>query len=68
MSDKLKKRVAEKAIEWLEPQLEHNTVIGIGTGATVDYFVDLLTPLKNRFFRLRFKLKTILKAYCSQLY
>ncbi len=42
--DELKKRAAEAALEYVED----NTVIGIGTGSTVNYFIDALSRIKHR--------------------
>ncbi len=41
-SDQMKKRAAEAALQYVE----ENTVIGVGTGSTVNYFIDALARLK----------------------
>lgn len=41
--NKLKQKVAEKALEFIVP----NTYIGIGTGSTVNYLIDALAERKN---------------------
>lgn len=43
-SDEMKKRAAEAALEYVE----ENTVIGVGTGSTVNYFIDVLSRIKHR--------------------
>ncbi|TVR60577.1 MAG: ribose-5-phosphate isomerase RpiA [Candidatus Competibacteraceae bacterium] len=43
-SDAMKKRAAEAALEYIE----ENTVIGVGTGSTVNYFIDALSRIKHR--------------------
>lgn len=43
-SDAMKKRAAEAALEYIE----ENTVVGVGTGSTVDYFIDALSRIKHR--------------------
>ena len=43
-SDDMKKRAAEAALEYVED----DTVIGIGTGSTVNYFIDALSRIKHR--------------------
>ncbi len=43
-NDDLKKRAAEAALEYVED----NLVLGVGTGSTVNYFIDALTRIKHR--------------------
>jgi len=38
-----KKKVAQKAIEYVKP----NTIVGVGTGSTVAYFIDELEKIKH---------------------
>lgn len=40
--DELKELVAQAAIEFIAPQLAKDTILGIGTGSTVDVFIDRL--------------------------
>lgn len=47
--DKLKQAVARAAIEYVQPRLKDDSVIGIGTGSTANYFIDYLAPLRGRF-------------------
>lgn len=42
--DKAKQRVAEAAIEYVEDDM----IVGVGTGSTVNYFIDLLADMKAR--------------------
>lgn len=46
--DALKKAVAQTAIDYVLPRLRDNAVIGIGTGSTANFFIDLLAPHKNK--------------------
>lgn len=46
--DELKQAVAEAALAYIEPRLEDDTVLGIGTGSTANLFIDALAPLKGR--------------------
>lgn len=46
MSDELKKQVAEKALSYIE--LDDDTVIGVGSGSTVNYFIDALAAVKHK--------------------
>ena len=43
--DALKRQAAEKALEYLPD----GGVLGVGTGSTVNHFIDLLAPIKGRF-------------------
>ncbi len=43
-NDDMKKRAAEAALEYIED----NMVLGVGTGSTVDYFIDALSRIKHR--------------------
>lgn len=47
--DELKAAVADKAISEIEPWLEKDTVLGIGTGSTANLFIDRLKPLRDQF-------------------
>lgn len=47
--DELKKAVAKAAIDYIAPRLERESVIGVGTGSTANFFIDMLAELKNDF-------------------
>lgn len=47
--DKLKQAVAEAALELIRPKLEKDTIIGVGTGSTANFFIDALAGLKGEF-------------------
>jgi ribose 5-phosphate isomerase A len=42
--NEMKKAAAEKALEFVQP----DTIIGVGTGSTVNYFIDALATIKNQ--------------------
>jgi len=42
--DEMKKAVAKAALEYVVP----NTIIGIGTGSTANYFIDFLADMKGK--------------------
>jgi ribose 5-phosphate isomerase A len=46
--NEMKKAVAAAAAKYVEERLEENTVIGVGTGSTANYFIECLAPFKNR--------------------
>ena len=41
--------VAKKAIDYIEKKLSKETILGIGTGSTVNFFIEELDPYKNLF-------------------
>ena len=43
-SDEMKTRAAEAALKYVE----ENTVVGVGTGSTVNHFIDALSRIKHR--------------------
>lgn len=47
--DELKAAVADAAIKEIEPWLEKDTVLGIGTGSTANLFIDRLGKFAGRF-------------------
>ncbi len=47
--DELKAAVADAAIKEIEPWLDKDTVLGIGTGSTANLFIDRLKPLRDSF-------------------
>lgn len=47
--DQLKQAVARAAVDYIEPRLRDDSVIGIGTGSTANYFIDYLAPLREQF-------------------
>ena len=44
-----KRRVAEAAARYIEPHLTENSVVGVGTGSTANYFIDALAAYKYNF-------------------
>ncbi|MCY4044335.1 MAG: ribose-5-phosphate isomerase RpiA [Cellvibrionales bacterium] len=47
--DELKKATALAALEFILPQIDKNTIIGIGTGSTANYFIDALAEHQDEF-------------------
>ncbi|MCD8538170.1 MAG: ribose-5-phosphate isomerase RpiA [Burkholderiaceae bacterium] len=45
----LKQAAAQAAIDYIEPWLTPDAVIGVGTGSTADLFIDLLCAKRDRF-------------------
>ena len=41
--------VAKKAIDYIEKKLSDSTILGIGTGSTVNFFIEELAAYKNHF-------------------
>ena len=46
--DELKQAVAEAALFYIQPRLENETVLGIGTGSTANLFIDALARIKGQ--------------------
>ena len=46
--DELKQAVAEAALAYVQPRLERDTVIGIGTGSTANLFIDALGAISGQ--------------------
>lgn len=46
---KSKLNAAIQAIDWIKPKLDSDSIIGVGTGSTVNYFIDELGKIKNLF-------------------
>ncbi len=47
--DQLKQQVAQAAINFLKPKFNSNMILGVGTGSTVNFFIDELASLKGWF-------------------
>src|SRR5690554_4380270 len=47
--DELKKAVAKAAVDYIAPRLERDSIIGVGTGSTANFFIDMLATLKTGF-------------------
>ena len=45
--DEMKKAVADAALAYIQPRLENDTVLGIGTGSTANLFIDALASIKG---------------------
>jgi ribose 5-phosphate isomerase A len=47
--DQLKQQAAQAALDYVLPQLQPDSVLGVGTGSTVDRFIDLLAAHREDF-------------------
>lgn len=47
--DALKQAVAKAAIEHIKDKLKNDTIVGIGTGSTTNFFIDELAKIKGSF-------------------
>lgn len=47
--DELKNAVAKAALAYIAPHLERNSIVGVGTGSTANFFIDLLGGIRNEF-------------------
>jgi ribose 5-phosphate isomerase A len=46
--DEMKQAVADAALAYIQPRLENDTVLGIGTGSTANLFIDVLGKIKGQ--------------------
>ncbi|PIE20370.1 MAG: ribose 5-phosphate isomerase A [Neptuniibacter caesariensis] len=47
--DEMKKAVAEAAVAYIKPKLSKDSVVGVGTGSTANFFIDALAEIKHLF-------------------
>lgn len=47
--DELKQAVAKAAVEHIQGKLKNDTIVGIGTGSTTNFFIDELAKIKGSF-------------------
>jgi ribose 5-phosphate isomerase A len=47
--DELKKAVAKAALDYISPRLNDDSVIGVGTGSTANFFIDFLAAIRTSF-------------------
>ncbi len=47
--DEMKLAVAKAAIEYITPKLEKESIIGVGTGSTANFFIEQLASIKHLF-------------------
>src|SRR6478609_1881593 len=48
--DQLKKAVAQMAVDYVVPKLKQDIIVGIGTGSTANFFIDLLAQHKGKIY------------------
>jgi len=48
--NELKKRVAQAALSYIEPLLEDESIIGVGTGSTTNCFIEELGRIKGKIY------------------
>ncbi|MBL4679822.1 MAG: ribose-5-phosphate isomerase RpiA [Pseudomonadales bacterium] len=47
--DKLKQQVGKAAADYIRPHLRKDSIVGVGTGSTANYFIDALAEIKHTF-------------------
>ncbi len=47
--DELKSAVAKAAVDYIQPKLDNDSIIGVGTGSTANFFIDHLAAIKHMF-------------------
>lgn len=48
-TDDLKKIAAQAAITYIEPKLNLESIVGVGTGSTTNHFIDALGTIRHKF-------------------
>ncbi len=47
--DEMKQAVAKAALDYIAPRLDNDSIVGVGTGSTANFFIDLLAGITSRF-------------------
>jgi ribose 5-phosphate isomerase A len=47
--DQLKQAVARAAVDYITPKLFNDSIVGVGTGSTANFFIDYLADIKTKF-------------------
>lgn len=47
--DELKQAVGQAAVDHIQNRLQNDTIVGVGTGSTTNYFIDALAKIKHLF-------------------
>ncbi|WP_439133765.1 ribose-5-phosphate isomerase RpiA [Pseudomaricurvus sp.] len=47
--DELKKAVAKAAVDYIQPKLDIDSIVGVGTGSTANFFIDYLAEIQGSF-------------------
>jgi len=47
--DEMKKAVARSAMEYIKPLLDRNSIVGVGTGSTTNFFIEELGAFRSHF-------------------
>lgn len=45
----MKKAVAQAAVDYIKPKLGKDSIVGVGTGSTANFFIDALAEIKTLF-------------------
>lgn len=48
--NELKKQAAQAALSYIEPLLEDDSIVGVGTGSTVNFFIEELGKIKGKIY------------------
>lgn len=47
--EELKRQVGQCAADYIDPHLASDSIVGVGTGSTANYFIDALAKIKHKF-------------------
>jgi len=45
----MKQAVAQAAVDYIKPKLNEDSIVGVGTGSTANFFIDALAEIKHLF-------------------
>ncbi len=45
----MKQAVAQAAVDYIKPKLSEDSIVGVGTGSTANFFIDALAEIKHLF-------------------
>lgn len=47
--DDLKRSAANEALTYIQPKLNKKSIVGVGTGSTTNFFIDVLSTIRHKF-------------------
>ena len=60
--DELKQAVARAAVDYITPKLFNDSIVGVGTGSTANFFIDYCAPVLHRIIHINYEVSNIFKC------